>query len=146
MRRESYMDLPPFVSQLTSDPVEMRKLESLGAGSPQALLGMIIANRDAFDRFVGHDEAERIVQRLRTMVPPGSVSVDPAPPGKLGVPLTSGPAAPAAPRFDINRRDAMFSRLEQLRRLGAPAEEIRRAEQELDTFLSGSNAGVSNQH
>ena len=133
------MPFPAFLDKVVASADLVQKLASLGAETPSALLAMINASRELFDRFVGKQEAEQIVRRLRDMVPRGRSSVGRlrAPPGKMGVPLRPAPAGPTPPHFDVGQRDQMFSHIRQLRQSGASAEEIRQAEQELDAFLRG---------
>jgi len=141
------MAAPDFVKTLPATEEEARKLQSFGAESPEALLAMITAGRDAFDAFMGRDPANRIVRALRAMVPPGSDSRRRLrdPPGGLGASLQPPPKAPAPPAFDIARRDRIFEHLQHLRRSGAPAEEVSRVEQELDALLRGPSSGRATQ-
>jgi hypothetical protein len=121
---------PSFIDQIAEDPSEAQKLRELGAESPEHLLGQIYAAPEAFDRYIGSERVKALVQKLRQLVPADSPVLQgpAAPPGPLGVPLTPPP-------FDINRRDALYQRIQDLKAQGAPEAEIRAAEDELDRLL-----------
>jgi hypothetical protein len=114
---------------------EEAKLRSLGADTPEQLLAQIEAAPAAFARCLGSDTAPRIKRRLRAMISSGTRTAPIAAPGPHGVPLAVGPDAPAPPRVDLEKRDALFAQLQQLKARDATAEYLRAVEQARDDLL-----------
>lgn len=133
------MSLPAYVQQLAASQFEAEKLGALGADSPDALLGMIVANREAFDSYLGPTVATRVVNRIYKLFPQARSVSALEPPGTLGVPLDPGPAKPLPARFDVQKRDAIYRQVEMLRRSGAPRTEIEQAEKALDQYLAAGS-------
>lgn len=124
-----------YPARLGVGPVERMKLAELGADTPEQLLAQIKAAPAAFARFLGRDIAALVEGRLRALVGPEQPT-DPIPaPGPLGVPLSPPPRALAPPRIDLARRDAMYTRLAQLRASRAPDDANRAAENALDKMI-----------
>lgn len=117
-----YLDPLPF------SIVEKEKLRQLAAPTPAALLGMIRASMEAFRRFFGPRETERLIERLTAIVGPEE-SERLARPAKLhpiqSSTFTNRPAPPLPPRYDLEERDRLFGRLRQLRADPHPSDRTR---------------------
>ena len=137
------MASPRFLSEIAPSAEAASKLEMLGADSAEALAALIDASRDAFDSYVGAGDAQWIRRKLRAVLRDhggGRGNSGGVIPGGLGVPLGAAPEGPRVPGFDVVKRDKMFDRIQALRRAGAPRDDIRRLEVELDTMLRGDDA------
>jgi hypothetical protein len=126
---------PDFLRRLNVSEEERRKLASLGASTPLALLAMRQAAPEAFEAHLGPQRAGPIAAELFALLSDEERErlAEPAPlPGALGARL-SAPAAPLEdPPYDLARRDRLFDELQRLRRLPRPslAEKTRMAQLE----------------
>lgn len=136
---ENYLeDLPPSLE-------EKAKIDKLGAPSPAALLAMIQAAPEAFDRYLGGERAQALAEALRRLISESERAL-------LDVPVRQFPATGAiigrkapllrSPRYDIAERDRLFEQLQYLRQQkdSSPAAKRRIAELEekLNALLEGA--------
>ena len=75
-----------YLDQLKVSPEVRAKIEQLAATSAQSLLGMFYASMEAFVRFLGTEEAARVVAQLEAVVGPAEVArlKSTGPAGSLG--------------------------------------------------------------
>lgn len=117
-----YLDGLPF------SPIERSKLRQLAAPTPAALLGMIRASTEAFSRFFGPGQTERLVACLTAVVGPEESERLARPPEPFPVQssvFSNRPAPPLPPKYDLEERDRLFGRLRQLRADPHPSDRTR---------------------
>ncbi len=133
---------PEFVTRLRLSDEERRRILSLGASTPLALLAMRKASPAAFEEFFGHERAEQIASALLEMLSDQERKLLEAPSPrlpKLGARLRS-PAPPLQePPYDLVQRNRLFAELQELRRKPSPTAEAQKRitalEEELNQLL-----------
>ena len=105
-----------FLDQLPVSPDVVRKLESLGAETPEALLALSRAASDSFESFLGYETAQAIRESLRSMIPVSQIEALEAlaPNFASGAQLGQAPELPKPP-YDLKFRDHLAERIHTLR-------------------------------
>lgn len=124
---------------------EKTKIASLCAPNPAALLSMIQAAPEAFDRYLGRDRARELAAALRHVISESERAVLDAPVREFratGAIIDQKAPLLRPPKYDIAERDFLFDELQRLRQQkdSSPATKRRIAEleQRLSALLEGA--------
>lgn len=127
-----------FLESLSLTPAERSKLAALAVDDADSLYAMLRAAPLDFRKFFGEEQTRRLESELRKQLGTFAIEELDAAPKRysLGVPM-SRPAPPVMPDppAQLLQRDALLEKLKRLRKVGAPAAEIRAAETELNQLL-----------
>jgi hypothetical protein len=128
-----------FLDQLPLPDKERAKLAGLGATGPAALLGMMAAAPESFDRLLGKACAQELRRALNDLVTESerALLATPPPPVRARGAIVDRPAPPIAPpRYDVAERDRLFAELQALRRQENPAPATRERIADLEGRLT----------
>ncbi len=126
-----------YIEQLPVSNEIRDRLRSLGAHSPEALLGLIEAAPADFERLTGSGAAGQIRDALRQMVSWHPEAMEAPVRGfSLGAALEKAPSL-QEPGFDLEKRDRLHAELVRLRAQDSDAnrDRIEKLEQELNALL-----------
>jgi hypothetical protein len=126
-----------YIEQLPVSEETRAQLRSLGAETPEALLGLIEAAPGEFERMTGSEAAGRIRAALRGMVQwhPEAMT-EPGREYGLGAALANAPSL-RDPGFDLEKRDLLHAELVRLQAQDAEGNRARIAdlEKQLNALL-----------
>ena len=106
-----------FIENLHVADEDKRKLRSLGATSPAALLALIVAADKAIYTFLGPETTVNVKNELAAELNDDEKLVleSPMPTFKTGAIISDKPAKVRPVTYDIQKRDELFAHLQQLR-------------------------------
>ena len=126
-----------YIEQLPVSNEIRGRLRSLGAHSPEALLGLIEAAPADFERLTGSEAAAQIRAALRQMVTWHPKAIEgPVAGYSLGAALEKAPSL-REPGFDVEKRDQLHAELVRLQAQNSESNRgrIKELEQELNALL-----------
>jgi hypothetical protein len=121
-----------FIEQLPLSEEEKGQLRSLGADSPAALLALIDAARESFERFFGLEKTDSLRRTLQGIMASGEhLPSGPVPKYALGAMLEPLPNIPVHSCFNTAVRDQLYREWTELQknpatRNGPRAQELER--------------------
>src|SRR6266516_1198243 len=118
-----------FLHGLPLSDEEKVKLQSLGAETPAALVGMMKASPDSFHRLLGPERAAEIRTHLERLISPDERAVleAPVPAFHARGAIVDKPAPPIdSPKYDLEERERLFTELRELRSRGDASPEAQR--------------------
>jgi hypothetical protein len=134
-----------YLEDLPLSCEEKTKIARLGASNPAALLAMMQAAPEAFDRYLGSDRAQALASALKHLISEAEQAVLDAPAQRFcatGAIIDHEAPGLQPPRYDVAERDRLFDQLQRLRQQddSSPATKRRIAEleQRLNTILQGA--------
>ncbi len=127
--------LPDFLRQLPVSASVKQKLSGLGVDDPLELLGMIGAARPEFERLIGANEVEAVVEVLESMAPSEALAdlQTPVPRGFLGARTEPRRSVRVSVPFAALRReqDRFVAAAQSSRAAGVPPERLGTFERQL---------------
>jgi len=107
---------PRFLDDLPLSSDQRAKLRSLGAESPFALLGTIMASGKAFADFFGEPATKSLIAQLNSRLTSDQKAAleTPVPQFSMGA-VIDQPARYQPPPMDLDRREALLQKIERLR-------------------------------
>ena len=129
-----------FIDSLPVGPEEKSLFRARGINSAAELLGLIQSSPDFFERQLGKSRLAELVSELKTQLSTAHHAVLDTPVKKFATGAIIDEPAPElkSPRFDLNKRDALFERLTELEKQDRTQEvdqEIQAVTEQLNAML-----------
>jgi len=134
-----------YLENLPLSLEEKKKIVSLGASNAAALLAMMQAAPEVFDRYLGTDCARELAAALEHMISESERAVIEAPVRQFhatGAIVDQKAPLLRLPKYEIAERDRLFDQLQRLRQQANPSpatkRRIAKLEQRLNSMLNGA--------
>ena len=128
-----------YIKDLPLSAEEKAKIYGLGASSAAALLSMMRATPETFERYFGNDRTQELKAALETTVNEPERAVLDAPIQRFhATGAIIGQKVPSLrpPKYDVVKRDRLFDQLQRLRRQGNSSPETQQGISELEESLN----------